>query len=114
MPESAHKRQPLTSTVYAAPLMTSTTALGMPIRLPMLELRETGDWELLRFGSLSMEAPIFFSRTFFHNFGEIGHENFFPEIGQGFWLQLWICRPSATSFRPRNQKKTKNSEIGQL
>jgi len=42
MPEPAHKRQ-LTSTVYATPLMTPTTALGLSIRLSMFELRETGD-----------------------------------------------------------------------
>jgi len=43
MPEPAHKRQ-LTLTVYATPLMTPTTALGLFIRLSMFELRETGDW----------------------------------------------------------------------
>jgi len=45
MPEPAHKRQ-LTSTVYATPLMTPTTALGMSMRLSMFELRETGDWDI--------------------------------------------------------------------
>ena len=45
MPVLAHKRQ-LTSTVYAAPLMTPTTALGLSIRLSMFELRETGDWDI--------------------------------------------------------------------
>jgi len=45
MPETAHKRQ-LTSTVYATPLMTSTTALGLPIRLSMFEVREIGDWDI--------------------------------------------------------------------
>ena len=45
MPEPAHKRQ-LTSTVYATPLMTPTTALGLSIRLSMFELRETGDWDI--------------------------------------------------------------------
>ena len=45
MPEAAHKRQ-LTSTVYATPLMTPTTALGLSIRLSVFELRETGDWDL--------------------------------------------------------------------
>ena len=45
MPEPAHKRQ-LISTVYAAPLMTPTTALGLSIRLFMFELRETGDWNI--------------------------------------------------------------------
>jgi len=45
MPEPAHKRQ-LTSMVYAAPLMTPTTALGLSIRLSMFELRETGDWDI--------------------------------------------------------------------
>jgi len=44
MPEPAHKRQ-LTSTVYATPLMTPTTALGLSIRLSMFELRET-DWDI--------------------------------------------------------------------
>jgi len=44
MPKPAHKRQ-LTSTVYATPLTTPTTALGLSIRLSMFELRETGDWE---------------------------------------------------------------------
>ena len=42
MSEPAHKTQ-LTSTVYATPLMTPTTALGLSIRLSMFELRETGD-----------------------------------------------------------------------
>jgi len=45
MPEPAHKTQ-LTSTVYATPLMTPTTALGLSIRLSILELRETGDWDI--------------------------------------------------------------------
>ena len=45
MPEPAHKRQ-LTSTVYAAPLMTPATDLGLSICLSMFELRETGDWNI--------------------------------------------------------------------
>jgi len=45
MPETAHKRQ-WTSTVYATPPMTPTTDLGLSIRLSMLELRETGDWDI--------------------------------------------------------------------
>jgi len=45
MPEPAHKRQ-LISTVYATPLMTPTTDLGLSIRLCMFELRETGDWDI--------------------------------------------------------------------
>jgi len=45
MLEPAHKRQ-LTSTVYASPLMTHSTALGMSIRLSMFELRETCDWDI--------------------------------------------------------------------
>ena len=45
MPEPAHKRQ-LISTVYATPLMTPTTALGLSIRLSMFELRETGDSDI--------------------------------------------------------------------
>jgi len=45
MPEPAHKRK-LTLTVYATALMTPTTALGLSIRLSMLELRETGDWDI--------------------------------------------------------------------
>jgi len=45
MPEPAHTRQ-LTSTVYATPLMTPTTALGLFIRTSMSELRETGDWNI--------------------------------------------------------------------
>ena len=45
IPEPAHKRQ-LISTVYATPLMTPTTALGLSIRLSMFELRETGDWDI--------------------------------------------------------------------
>jgi len=47
MPEPTHKRQ-LTSTVYATPLMTPTTALGLSIRLSMFELRETGEWDIFR------------------------------------------------------------------
>jgi len=45
MPEPVHKGQ-LISTVYATPLMTPTTALGLSIHLSMLELRETGDWDI--------------------------------------------------------------------
>ena len=45
MPEPAHKRQ-LTSTVYASPLMTSSTDFGLSIRLSMFDLRETGDWDI--------------------------------------------------------------------
>ena len=45
MPETAHKRH-LTLTVYATPLMTPTTALGLSIRLSVFELRETGDWDI--------------------------------------------------------------------
>jgi len=45
MPETAHKRQ-LTSTIYATPLMTPTTTLGLSICLSMFELRETGDWDI--------------------------------------------------------------------
>ena len=47
MADPAHERQ-LTSTVYATPLMTPTTALGLSIRLCMFELRETasGDWDI--------------------------------------------------------------------
>jgi len=45
MPEPAHKKQ-LISTVYATPLMTPTTDLGLSIRLSMFELRETGDWDI--------------------------------------------------------------------
>jgi len=45
MPKPAHKRQ-LISTVYATPLMTPTTALGLYIRLTMFELREIGDWDI--------------------------------------------------------------------
>jgi len=45
MPEPAHKRQ-LISTVYATPLMITTTALGLSIRLSMFELHETGDWDI--------------------------------------------------------------------
>jgi len=32
--------------VYATPLMTPTTALGLSIRLSIFELRETGDWDI--------------------------------------------------------------------
>ena len=32
--------------VYATPLMTPTTALGLSIRLSMFELRETVDWDI--------------------------------------------------------------------
>jgi len=45
MPEPAHKRQ-LASTIYATPLMTPSTALGLSIRLSMFELLETGDWDI--------------------------------------------------------------------
>ena len=36
----------MTPTVYATPLMTPTTALGLSICLSMFELRETGDWDI--------------------------------------------------------------------
>ena len=45
IPEPAHKRQ-LISTVYATPLMTPITDLGLSIRLSMFELRETGYWDI--------------------------------------------------------------------
>ena len=45
MPEPAHKRQ-LTPTVYATPVMTSTTDLGLSIRLSMFDLLENGDWDI--------------------------------------------------------------------
>jgi len=45
MSELAHKGQ-LTLAVYAAPLMIPTTDLGLSILLSILELRETGDWDL--------------------------------------------------------------------
>jgi len=32
--------------IYATPLMTPTTSLGLSIRLSMFELRETGDWDI--------------------------------------------------------------------
>jgi len=34
------------STVYATPLMTPTTDLGLSIRFSLFELRETGDWDI--------------------------------------------------------------------
>jgi len=46
MPELNPTKRWLTWTVYATPLMTSTTALGLSIRLSMFELRETGDWDI--------------------------------------------------------------------
>jgi len=45
MPEPIHKKQ-LTLTVCATPLMTSTTDLGLSIRLSIFELRETRDWDI--------------------------------------------------------------------
>jgi len=44
-PAAAHKGQ-LISTVYATPLMTPTTDLGLSIHLFTFELRETGDWDI--------------------------------------------------------------------
>jgi len=44
MQETAYKKQVI-STVYATPLMTPTTDLGLSIRIFMFELRETGDWD---------------------------------------------------------------------
>ena len=49
MPEPGHKRQ-LISTIYATPLTTPTTDLGLSIRLSMFEFRETCDWDI--FGPL--------------------------------------------------------------
>jgi len=45
MPEPTHKRQ-LISTVYATPLMTHATDLGLSIGLSMFELRETCEWDI--------------------------------------------------------------------
>ena len=45
MSETAYKRQ-LILTVYATPLMTSTTALGLSIRISMFKLCKTGDWDI--------------------------------------------------------------------
>jgi len=45
MQEPAHQRQ-LTSRVYATPLMTPTTDLGLSISLSMFELREIDDWDI--------------------------------------------------------------------
>jgi len=49
MPELNPTKRWLTWTVYAIPLMTPTTALGLSqaIRLSMFELRETSDWDIL-------------------------------------------------------------------
>ena len=46
MPELDPMNRRLTWTVYATPLMTLTTDLGLSIRVSMFELRETGDWDL--------------------------------------------------------------------
>ena len=46
MAELAPMKRRLTWTVYATPLMTLTTDLGLSIRLSMFELRETGDWDI--------------------------------------------------------------------
>jgi len=46
MPELDPMKRQLTWTVYANPLMTLTTDLGLSIRASMFELRETGDWNL--------------------------------------------------------------------
>jgi len=46
MPELNPTKRWLTWTVYATPLMTPTTALGLSIRLSMFELRGTGDWDI--------------------------------------------------------------------
>jgi len=46
MPELDPMKRQLTWTVYATPLMTLTTDLGLSIRASMFELRETGDWHL--------------------------------------------------------------------
>jgi len=46
MPELNPTKRWLTCTVYATPLMTPTTALGLSIRLSMFELRETGVWDI--------------------------------------------------------------------
>jgi len=46
MPEINPTKRWLTWTVYATPLMTPTTALGLSIRLSMFELRETGDRDI--------------------------------------------------------------------
>ena len=46
MPEVDQTKRWLTWTVYATPLMTLTTDLGLSIRVFMLELRETGNWDI--------------------------------------------------------------------
>jgi len=80
MPEPAHKRQ-LISTVYATPLMTPTTALGLSIRLSMFELRETGDW------------GIFFSGLFFTIFAKSDTNFFFLKSDKDSGCSSGICGP---------------------
>jgi len=46
MPELDQTKRRLTWTVYATPLMTLTTDLGLSMRVSMFGFRETGDWDL--------------------------------------------------------------------
>jgi len=55
-----------------------------------VRVRETGDWDLFQFGSLSREAPISIS-DFLSQFLRNRTRIFFPpEIIQGFWLQFQV------------------------
>ena len=94
MPELDPMKIRLTRTVYATPLMTLTTDLGLSIRVSMFE------YVRLVTGT-SSGSPIFFpdfSSQFLRN----------SSCSSGiFW-------PSTTPFRPMNRKKPTSSEIRQL
>ena len=110
MSEPAHRRQ-LTSTVYATPLMNPTTALGLFIRLFMFELRETGDWDIFRLGSLSREVPSF-SPTFLTIFAQSDTKKIcFSEFGPSFLFFSLFSFPSFSLSQPKNRKKSKKSDI---
>ena len=94
MPELDHANRRLTWTVYATPLMTPTADLGLSIRVSMLELGETGDWDLFFF-EFSMTV---WARTCFpQNTGWAGSIRFFSRLKCGLsWIQskyfskIWV------------------------
>jgi len=64
---------------------------------------------------LYREAPIIFFWLFLTIFAKSDTKNIFPiESDKDSGCSSGICGPSTIFFRPKNQNKTKISEIGQL
>ena len=88
MPELDQMKRRLTWTVYATPLMTFTTDLGLSIRVCMFKFVRlvTGS------SSGSDHCPgrhQVFPGLFPTIFAKSDTKFFFPEIGQGFRLHFW-------------------------